>query len=31
VLGYHTKEELETIKQKTGLAIVWLKAKGQIN
>ncbi len=31
VLGYHTKEELETIKQKTGLEIVWLKAKGQIN
>jgi hypothetical protein len=30
VLGYHTKEELETIKGKTKLNIVWLKAKGQI-
>lgn len=30
VLGYYTKEELETIRQKTGLDIVWLKAKGQI-
>ena len=30
ILGYHTKEELELIKQKTGLEIVLLKAKGQI-
>ena len=30
VLGYHTKEELEMITQRTGLEIVWLKAKGQI-
>jgi len=30
VLGYHTKEELEIIKAKTRLNIVWLKAKGQI-
>jgi hypothetical protein len=30
VLGYYTCEELETIKQTTGLEIVWLKAKGQI-
>lgn len=30
VLGYHTPEELEKIRQATGLNIVWLKAKGQI-
>jgi hypothetical protein len=30
VLGYHTKEELEEIKNATELNIVWLKAKGQI-
>jgi hypothetical protein len=30
VLGYYTSEELEKIKQATGLEIVWLKAKGQI-
>jgi hypothetical protein len=31
VLGYHTKEELETINRKTGLGLVWLKSKGQIH
>ncbi len=30
VLGYHTEDELYSIRQKTGLEIVWLKAKGQI-
>ena len=30
VLGYHTSEELEKIRQATGLEIVWLKVKGQI-
>ena len=30
VLGYHSSEELEKIRQATGLEIVWLKAKGQI-
>lgn len=30
VLGYHTSKELETIRQKTGINLVWLKAKGQI-
>ncbi|MEL1241593.1 hypothetical protein [Flavobacterium flavipallidum] len=31
VLGYYTSEELEKIRQATGLEIVWLKAKGQIH
>jgi len=30
VLGYCTSEELEKLRQSTGLDIVWLKAKGQI-
>ena len=30
VLGYSTQEELEKLKQITGLEILWLKAKGQI-
>jgi hypothetical protein len=30
VLGYCTSDELEKIRQATGLEIVWLKAKGQI-
>lgn len=30
VLGYSTSEELEKIRETTGLEIVWLKAKGQI-
>ncbi len=31
VLGYATPEELENIRNATGLEIVWLKAKGQIH
>ena len=30
ILGYHTKKELDLLREKTGLEIVWLKAKGQI-
>ena len=30
VLGFHTPEELERIKETTGLELVWLKAQGQI-
>ncbi|MBK7174263.1 MAG: hypothetical protein IPH84_13745 [Bacteroidales bacterium] len=30
VLGYYTNEELEMIKQKTGLEIEWLNVKGQM-
>ena len=30
VLGFHTPEELEKIRNSTGLELVWLKAQGQI-